>query len=101
MRIKWTHAVLGEAQELSLDAFVGIFHPADPDLMHTVRTWQTMAIAFLLYTTRHPALSASEKRAAFLLLLTRTSGKPLPPDLKHSPAVVLWDELGDIFDAFK
>lgn len=99
VRIKWTHAVLDEAQELPLDSFIDIFDPMDTDIDRTVGMWQSMAMAYWLYTKRHSSLSAVEKRTAFLILLCRASGKPIPPDLRHSSAVLLWDELGELYDA--
>jgi hypothetical protein len=100
VRIKWIHAVLGDAQELPLGAFIDIFDPTDRDVDQAVTKWQSMAMAHLMYTKRRGSLSAAEKQAAFLLLLCRVSGKPMPPELQHSPAVVLWEELGDLYDAF-
>jgi hypothetical protein len=101
VRVKWTHAILGDAQGLSLDAFIDSFDPKDVHVDQAVAMWQSMALAYLMYTKGHGTLAADEKRAAFLLLLCRASGKPMPPDLKHSPAVLLWDELGELYDAFR
>lgn len=99
VRIKWAHAILGEAQELPLDSFIDIFDPMDADIDRVVAMWQSMAMSYLLYAKRYASLSAVEKRTAFLILLCRASGKPIPPDLKHSSAVLLWDELGELYDA--
>jgi len=65
-----------------------------------VTKWQSMAMAHLMYTKRRGSLSAAERQAAFVLLLCRVSGKPMPPRAPALPAVVFCEDFGDLYDAF-
>jgi hypothetical protein len=96
VRIKWIHEVLAEVDDMSLEASVESFmRDVHPD--REVALWQRVALAYLAFGNRHPALILAKKREAFGVLLAFSMGLPQMPDIEHLPQEA-WHELRSIYE---
>lgn len=96
VRIKWIHEVLAEVDAMSLDASVDSFmrdvHPA-----REVATWQRVAVAYLAFGNRHPALTLTQEREAFGVLLALSTGQTQTRDVEYLKQEA-WHELRTLYE---